>query len=483
MKILVANRGEIACRVLATLRDMGIASVAVHSDVDAGAPHVFMADEAIALGATHAYLDIPRVIEAARSSGATAVHPGYGFLSENAAFARACRDSGLVFIGPSPEAMEALGDKREARRLAEEIGVAIIPGERTCDSVDEARAAAARIGYPILLKAAGGGGGKGMRLVSAGADLEQSFGAARREAGSAFADERLIVEKYIAPARHIEVQILGNGTDAVGLGERECSLQRRYQKVIEEAPSSGISARTRAALLREAVKLARAARYAGAGTVEFLVDAAGAHYFLEVNTRLQVEHPVTELIAGLDLVRSQVEIAHGGKLPSPQPPRGHAIEARLNAEDPYHGFLPSTGRILMLDWPGRPGVRVDSGLREGSEVTPFYDSLLAKVIAWGGDREQARHRLIEALRAMTLLGVTTNQPFLLQILERDFFVAGETFTSTLEAERWDEPPPPAAAVAAARRILATPLSAADGGSGPGDRYSPWDAGAGGGGGR
>jgi len=481
MKILVANRGEIACRVLATLRDMSIPSVAVHSDIDAEAPHVWMADEAVALGDTHAYLDIPKIVDAAKSSGATAVHPGYGFLSENASFARACNEAGIVFIGPSPEAMEALGDKRGARRLAEENGVGVIPGERSCDTVDDARTAAARIGYPILLKAAGGGGGKGMRLVSDEADLEAAFGAAQREAGSAFADERLIIEKYIAPARHIEVQILGNGSDAVALGERECSLQRRYQKVIEEAPSSGINAKTRKALLEAAVKLARAARYAGAGTVEFLVDTKGEHYFLEVNTRLQVEHPVTELIAGLDLVRAQVEIAHGGKLPTPQPPRGHAIEARLNAEDPYNGFLPATGRILMLDWPGRPGVRVDSGLREGSEVTPFYDSLLAKLIAWGSDRDEARRRLIEALRGMTLLGVTTNREFLLQILERDFFAAAETFTSTLEAESWEQPQPPEEAIAAARRTLATPLSASDGGGGRGDRHSPWDAGSGAGG--
>ncbi len=481
MKILVANRGEIACRILTTLRDMEVASVAVHSDVDAEAPHVWMADEAVALGDTHAYLDIPKIVEAAQSSGATAIHPGYGFLSENAAFARACREAGIVFIGPSPEAMEALGDKRGARRIAEESGVAVIPGESACDSLDAARAAAARVGYPMLLKAAGGGGGKGMRLVSAESGLEESFHAARREAGSSFADDRLIIEKYIAPARHIEVQILGNGVDAVALGERECSLQRRYQKVIEEAPSSGISGKTRVALLEAAVKLARAARYAGAGTVEFLVDTAGEHYFLEVNTRLQVEHPVTELIVGLDLVRAQVEIAHGGKLPAPQPPRGHAIEARLNAEDPYNDFLPATGRILMLDWPGRPGLRIDSGLREGSEVTPFYDPLLAKLIAWGSSREEARRRLIEALRGMTLLGVTTNRPFLLQILERDFFVAGKTYTSTLEAERWDEPQPPEEAIAAARRALARPLAASDGGGGLTDRYSPWDAGAGGGG--
>jgi acetyl/propionyl-CoA carboxylase alpha subunit len=480
MKILVANRGEIACRILATLRDMGVPSVAVHSDIDAEARHVFLADEAVALGETHAYLDIPRIIEAAQSSGATAIHPGYGFLSENAAFARACRDAGIVFIGPSPESMAALGDKRVARRLAEENGVGVIPGERSCDSVDDARTAAGRIGYPVLLKAAGGGGGKGMRLVSAEADLEDAFSAAQREAGSAFADERLIIEKYIAPARHIEVQILGNGTDAVALGERECSLQRRYQKVIEEAPSSGINAKTRKALLEAAVKLARAARYAGAGTVEFLVDTAGAHYFLEVNTRLQVEHPVTELIAGLDLVRAQVEIAHGGKLPVPQSPRGHAIEARLNAEDPYNGFLPATGRILMLDWPGRPGLRIDSGLREGSEVTPFYDPLVAKLIAWGADRDEARRRLIEALRSMTLLGVVTNRPFLLQILEREFFIEGKTYTSTLEAESWDEPEPPEEVVAAARRALSTPLGASDGGSGLSDRYSPWDPGAGGG---
>jgi acetyl/propionyl-CoA carboxylase alpha subunit len=373
--------------------------------------------------------------------------------------------------------MATLGDKREARRLAEESGVPVIPGERACDSTADARAAARRIGYPVLLKAAGGGGGKGMRLVGAERDLEEAFGAARREAGAAFADERLIVEKYVAPARHIEVQILGDGRDAVALGERECSLQRRYQKVIEEAPSCGIAAKTRKALLTAAVKLARAARYESAGTVEFLVDAAGgAHYFLEVNTRLQVEHPVTEAIAGLDLVRAQVEIARGGRLPKPPEQRGHAIEARLNAEDPYRGFLPASGRVLMLDWPSRPGVRIDSGLRDGMEITPFYDPLLAKLIAWGGSREEARRRLIGALRDMTLLGVTTNRTFLLQILERDFFIEGKTYTSTLESERWEEPQPPAAAIAAARRALATPLAASDDGGGHSDRYSPWNAG-------
>ncbi len=471
MKVLVANRGEIACRVMRTLREMGIASVAVHSDVDRGAPHTWIADEAVELGDARSYLDIAAVIGAAKKTGATMIHPGYGFLSQSAPFASACRDAGITFIGPSPEAMVALADKRGSRRTAEEQGVPVVPGERDCDTLDAVKAATDKIGFPILIKAAGGGGGKGMRLVAGAAELAEAFEAAKRESASSFNDDRLIVEKVIHPARHIEVQILGDGKDAVALAERECSLQRRYQKVIEEGPSLAISAKTRQGLFESAVKLARATKYANAGTVEFLIGPDGQHYFLEVNARIQVEHPVTEMVLGLDLVKLQVEIAQGGKLPAPPWRRGHAIEARLNAEDPYGGFLPQSGRVLMLEWPHIPQVRIDSGIREGGEIQPFYDPLLAKIIALGEDREQARRRLVEALRETTLLGVTTNQPFLLQVLESEMFMRGETYTTTLESMEWKEPPVPEFVAAAAKRAMA--VKAASGESGPADRHSPW----------
>jgi len=486
MKVLVANRGEIACRIFHTLREMGIASVAVATDPDRQAPHVWLADEAVALGPAEGYLDPARILAAARQTGATAIHPGYGFLAQNAAFARACRDAGVIFIGPSPEAMLALGEKRRARATAEAAGVPVIPGVAECDTLEAARAAAKRLGYPLLIKAAGGGGGKGMRRVDAPGELAEAFAAARREAMAAFADDRLLVEKLIEPARHVEVQILGDGRDAVALGERECSLQRRYQKVIEESPSLAVG-EGRKALLEEAVALARAAGYAGAGTVEFLVGPDGAHYFLEVNTRLQVEHPVTEMLTGIDLVRAQIEIAGGGPLPRPVAPRGHAIEARLYAEDPYRDFLPSSGKILMLEWPVRPWVRIDAGIREGTEVSPFYDPLLAKLVAWGGNREEARRRLAAALRETTLLGLTTNQSFLLDVVESDFFIRGETFTRTLESRSWAEPEAPEEVRRVAREAareamtamtaMAASLGASDGTVTPGgewvDRYSPW----------
>jgi 3-methylcrotonyl-CoA carboxylase alpha subunit len=474
MKVLVANRGEIAVRILSTLKEMGIASVAVHSDVDREAPHLDAADECAALESGDGYLDAGALVGAARRHGATAIHPGYGFLSQSATFAQACADAGVVFIGPSPAAMRLLGDKRSARRTAEECGIPVIPGASACDTLEAAQHAADRVGYPVLLKAAGGGGGKGMRLVEREEDLEESFAAAEREARGAFADARLLVERYIAPARHVEVQILGDGRDAVALGERECSLQRRYQKIVEEAPSPGIGEPARRALLEDAVRLARRAGYASAGTVEFLVGPDGAHYFLEVNTRLQVEHPVTEMLIGLDIVAAQVLLAQGAPLPAPPAPRGHAIEARLNAEDPHRGFLPSSGPVLMLDWPHHAGLRIDSGIREGSEVRPEYDPLLAKMIAWGADREQARRRLIAGLRGTTLLGVGTNLAFLLQVLDSDAFRRGETFTSTIEKTTWPAPEVPVAAQAAARRALAAPAGAAAGEAGPADRHSPWD---------
>jgi acetyl/propionyl-CoA carboxylase alpha subunit len=471
MKVLVANRGEIACRILRTLKEMAIPSVAVFTDPDADAPHVHLADEALGLGSAERYLSSEALLAAARKSGATALHPGYGFLSQSAAFVRACEAAGLIFIGPGAESMEMLGDKRASRAAAIRLGISLVPGAQEADTLAVAKESAEKIGYPLLLKAAGGGGGRGMRLVRGRDELPEAHEAARREARASFADDRLILEKYISPARHVEVQILGNGRDVVALGERECSLQRRYQKVIEEAPAARITAETRRALGDAAAKLGREAGYRSAGTVEFLVAADGAFYFLEVNTRLQVEHPVTELVSGIDLVKAQVEIAQGGALPEAVAPRGHAIEARLNAEDPYRGFLPQAGPILMLQWPQRPGVRIDAGIREGLEVSTNYDSLLAKIIAWGPDREAARRRLVETLRELTLLGIMTNQSFLLQILESETFRKGETFTTTLESREWPEPPLPDEILSAARRWISSrpPLQ-----NGTGTVPTPWE---------
>lgn len=473
MKTLVANRGEIACRVLKTLSELGLPSVAVYTDVDADAPHVWLADEAVALGEPSNYLDADRILSACRDTGAVAVHPGYGFLSENQAFAEACGQAGVTFIGPSAAAMRALGDKRQAREVAENAGVPVVPGAKECDSLEQARKAVADVGFPVLLKAAGGGGGKGMRKVMEPDSLAEHYDAARREAQAAFGDSRLLVEKYVYPARHVEVQILADGRDAVAIGERECSLQRRYQKIVEEAPSPGIDAATRERLFASAVKLARAVGYAGAGTVEFLVGPDGKHYFLEVNTRLQVEHPVTELCTGLDLVACQIDIARGGALP-PQPrAHGHAIEARLNAEDPYAGFLPQTGDILRLRWPARPGVRIDAGIEEGGRISAHYDSMIAKVIAWGANREQARRRLLAALSEAVVLGLPTNQSFLVQVLQRDFFIDGQTFTTTIEESRFEPPPIPDAVRALAERVLERPARTASN-DGESDAYSPWE---------
>jgi len=455
MKVLVANRGEIACRILRTLREMAIPGVAVYTEPDREAPHVDLADEAVGLGAADRYLSMESVIAAARKVGATAVHPGYGFLSQSPAFARACESAGLAFIGPSAESMELLGDKRASRATAQKLGVPIIPGAEDIDRLEAAEQAAERIGYPVLLKAAGGGGGKGMRLVRSRGELKEAHATARREAKAAFIDDRLLLEKYVSPARHIEVQILGDGRDAVAVGERECSLQRRYQKVLEEAPASRAGDAVREGLADAAVRLAREARYRSAGTVEFLVARDGTFYFLEVNTRLQVEHPVTEMVSGLDLVRSQIALAQGAPLPAAVPPRGHAIEVRLNAEDPYREFLPQSGPVLMLHWPQRPGLRIDSGIREGQSVPVEYDSLLAKLIAWGPDREQARRRLTEALRELVLLGPATNQSFLLQILESEGFRKGETYTSTLEESPWEEPSLPKEILTAAEAWMSS----------------------------
>ncbi len=470
VKVLVANRGEIACRVLRSLRELGIPSVAVYTDVDKDAPFVWLADEVVSLGDAKGYLDQARLLAAATTSGATAIHPGYGFLSESPTFARAVLAQGLTFIGPKPDTMEVFGDKHGARALALKNRVPVVPGSEVVETSEPAARVAGELGYPILLKAAAGGGGRGIRRVDEPAHLAEAFAAASREAQAAFTDGRLLVEKYVQRARHVEVQILGNGEDAVALGERECSLQRRYQKVIEESPSPGINAKLRKKLFTSALSLARAAGYRGAGTVEFLVGPAGDYYFLEVNARLQVEHPVTEMCTGLDLVAAQIAAVVEGTLPGAVEPRGVAIEARLCAEDAGRDFLPQSGRVAMLAWPQRPHLRVDAGIEEGSEVPPDYDSLLAKIIAWAPEREQARKRLVAALHETTLLGVPTNQAYLAAVLATDFFAAGNTFTTSLAGFTFAPPPlPDYAQLAAAEAARPAPQN----GQGPADRYSPW----------
>ncbi|MCK5689517.1 ATP-grasp domain-containing protein [Myxococcota bacterium] len=477
--MLIANRGEIACRVIRTLREMGIGSVALYVDADADASHVWAADEAVSLGEDpRAYLDIDKVIAAAQKTGATAVHPGYGFLSENGDFARALAARDIVFIGPSPESMAAFGDKSAARTLAEKYDVPVIPGAQEVKDSDAAKEAAMVLGFPVLLKASAGGGGKGIRIVHEESEFEEAFSAASREAVAAFGDGRMLVERYIFPSRHIEVQLLGDGEEVVALGERECSLQRRYQKIIEESPSAAISQETRDDLFTAAIRLAMALNYKSSGTVEFLVAEDGSFYFLEVNTRLQVEHPVTELVTGLDLVAEQIKIAHGGKVPKNIEFKGHAIEGRINAEMVYDGFLPATGEILMLEWPHHPRLRVDAGIRQGSVVTPHFDPMLAKMISWGQDREEARSRLIEGLQKTTILGLQTNQSFLIDLLKRDFFIDAKTFTTTVEEETFERPEAPAVALFVGEEAtgMAPRKNGGDGGT-DGDNYSPWQSAA------
>ena len=465
--VLVANRGEIAVRVVRTLRAMGIRSVAVYSEADAGARHVREADVAVPIGpapATQSYLSVERVLDATVRTGAQAVHPGYGFLSEDVDFARACEKAGIVFIGPPVAAIEAMGDKIRAKQTVTAAGVPVVPG-RTEPGMpdDEVAAAAVEVGFPVLLKPSAGGGGKGMRVVRSAGELPDAIAAARREARGSFGDDTLLVERYIGAARHVEVQVLGDahGT-VVHLGERECSLQRRHQKVIEEAPSPLLDDAQRAAMGTAAVEAARAVGYTGAGTVEFIVDAErpSDFFFLEMNTRLQVEHPVTEMVTGLDLVELQVRVAAGERLPLTQDDvrlTGHAIEARLYAEDPARGFLPQTGTVLGLREPTGPGVRVDSSLAVGSVVGTDYDPMLAKVVAHGPDRETARARLVGALGHTAVLGVPTNTAFLRALLTDPDVVAGRLDTGLIErrgeALTAAEPVPPAVYAAAALALL------------------------------
>ena len=422
-KLLVANRGEIALRIIRSARLFGLKTVAIYSAADANSAHVGAADEAIAIGpaeAAKSYLDIAAIIAAAKQSGADAIHPGYGFLSERSEFAQAAADARIVFVGPRPDVMAALGDKVAARRIAVAANVPVVPGIETAEIV-AAREFAAQVEYPILIKAAAGGGGRGMRVVAEASQLESALEAAAREAAAAFGDGRIFIEKYLAHPRHIEIQILGDDySGVVALGERDCSIQRRHQKVIEESPAPGLSNAMRAKMIDAALKLARAAHYTNAGTAEFLVEGDN-FYFLEVNARLQVEHPVTEMRFGCDLVCEQLRMASGGAVPEPAAPRGVAIECRINAEDPEHDFRPATGAVLHLNIPGGPGVRFDSHLARGIEVTPWYDGLLGKLICYGANREEARGRLVNALGEFSLLGVTNNAAYLRDIIASEQF--------------------------------------------------------------
>jgi len=442
-KVLVANRGEIAIRVIRACRDLGMASVAVYSDADRDALHVRLADEAIRLGpppAAESYLSIPNILDAAKQTGAGAIHPGYGFLAENADFADACAAAGIRFIGPPGEVMRALGEKTAAKRIAMQAGVPTVPGynEGLRDAA-QAATIAGEIGYPILLKAAAGGGGRGIRFVHAPEEMEGALRLAQSEAKSAFGDDTVYMEKAVTPARHIEVQIFADSYgNAVHLGERECSIQRRHQKLIEESPSVALDDDLRAQLTSAAVALARASGYVNAGTVEFLLGPDRNFYFLEVNTRLQVEHPVTEWRTGLDLVREQLRIAAGQRLSFAQEEvdfHGHAIEARITAEDPLNRFLPASGRITALHDPAGPGVRVDGALFMGLAIPLFYDSLLSKLICWGRDRDEALARLRRALDEYTIAGVRTTIPFHQWLVRHPRFLAGD-FSTDFIAEEW-----------------------------------------------
>jgi acetyl-CoA carboxylase biotin carboxylase subunit len=431
-KVLIANRGEIACRIARGLRDSGIASVAVYSEADRDGLHVRLADEAYLIGpaaSSASYLSMDRILEAAQKSGADAVHPGYGFLAENASFAEACRDKGLVFVGPPPSAVALMGDKARARAVAVAAGVPVVPGSLPLDSIDDARREADRIGYPVLVKATAGGGGKGMRRVSEASDLSSSFEQARSEAQSSFGDPSVYLEKYVERPRHVEIQVLGDRFGSmVHLFERECSIQRRHQKLIEEAPSPFLDDELRARMGKAAVSLASSAGYQNAGTVEFLVDAARSFYFLEMNARLQVEHPVTELVTGLDLVQLQLAVASGSPLPFSQSDltrRGWAMEFRITAEDPFQNFMPTAGTLSVFRPPEGPGIRNDAGVFQGQRVTPHYDPLIAKLIVSAANRAQCIARARRAIREYRVLGVSTTLPFFERMLSDERFLSGE----------------------------------------------------------
>ncbi len=448
--LLVANRGEIACRVMRTARALGLTTVAVHSAIDAEARHAREADIRVDLGGAKpadSYLLVDKLIKAAKASGAQAIHPGYGFLSENAGFARACDAAGLIFLGPPASAIDAMGSKSAAKALMETAGVPLVPGYHgEAQDYETFRAAAEVIGYPVLLKAAAGGGGKGMKVVERESELAEALASAQREAQAAFGDARMLVEKYVLKPRHVEIQVFADGHgNCLYLNERDCSIQRRHQKVVEEAPAPGLSAELRRAMGEAAVKAAKAIGYVGAGTVEFLLDARGEFFFMEMNTRLQVEHPVTEAITGLDLVAWQIRVARGEPLPISQnevPLHGHAIEVRLYAEDPDNDFLPATGTLdLYREAADGPGRRVDSGVAEGDTVSPFYDPMLGKLIAWGENREQARQRLLAMLAETAVGGVKTNLAFLRRVLVHPAFANAELDTGFIARHQGELLPP------------------------------------------
>jgi acetyl-CoA carboxylase biotin carboxylase subunit len=439
-KILIANRGEIALRILRTCEEMGIATVAVHSTIDRNALHVQLADEAVCIGeppSSKSYLNIPNIIAAALTRNATAIHPGYGFLAENARFAEICADHQIAFIGPSPEAMRAMGDKSTAKETMQRIGVPTVPGSNgLLTDEQEAMAIAHQIGYPVIIKATAGGGGRGMRLVRSEGELVKSFLAAQGEADAAFGNPGVYLEKFIERPRHIEFQILADSYgNAIHLGERDCSIQRRHQKLLEEAPSAALTAELREKMGSAAVRVAQAISYTGAGTIEFLLDQSGQFYFMEMNTRIQVEHPVTEMITGLDLIAEQIRVAQGEKLRLIQEQvsfRGHAIECRINAEDPDHNFRPHPGRISGYLPPGGPGVRIDSHVYTDYEIPPYYDSLIGKLIVWGPDRPSAIQRMKRALRECAITGLPTTIAFHQKILETAEFHQGKIYTNFVE---------------------------------------------------
>ncbi|WP_288381414.1 acetyl/propionyl/methylcrotonyl-CoA carboxylase subunit alpha [uncultured Massilia sp.] len=492
-KILIANRGEIACRVAATARRMGIRTVAVYSEADAGSKHVAVCDEAVLIGpaaAKESYLRGQKIIEVAKSTGAQAIHPGYGFLSENAEFAEAVQAAGLVFIGPPGSSMRAMGSKSAAKQLMEGANVPLVPGYHG-DNQDPSflREQADRIGYPVLLKASAGGGGKGMRVVERSEDFEAALASCKREAISSFGDDKVLVEKYLIRPRHIEIQVFADTQgNCVYLHERDCSVQRRHQKVLEEAPAPGMTQDRRAAMGEAAVNAARAVGYVGAGTVEFIANQDGSFYFMEMNTRLQVEHPVTEMITGTDLVEWQLRVASGQPLPKKQSElaiHGHAIEARVYAENPEKGFLPSIGTLRHMDTPhavefqlGTDGanpaaVRVDSGVREGDAISPFYDPMIAKLIVWGADRAQALARLSQALAEFQIVGLATNIAFLKRLVEGEAFSTADLDTGLIERHGDTLFPAPAAAPLGALALAALALTAGETVRGAVNPADPW----------
>jgi len=485
-KILIANRGEIAVRLIRACRELGIQTAAVYSEVDAGAQHVRLADEAVLIGPAEpaeSYLNIERIIAAARAAGCEAIHPGYGFLSESPDFAQTVEDAGIVFIGPPAEAIRRMGVKTEARAIMAAAGVPVVPGFQGATATDaDFQQAAAEIGYPVMVKAAGGGGGKGIRIVHQPGELAEALGAARREAEHAFGDPTLYLEKYIAHARHIEVQVLADTHgNTVHLFERECSVQRRHQKIVEETPSPHLTPDIRARMGAAAVEAARAVGYVNAGTVEFIADFDGNFYFMEMNTRLQVEHPITELVTGIDLAQIQIRIAAGERLPFRQEDlsqRGHAIECRVYAEDPSSGFLPATGKILKSIEPIGPGIRVDAGVVTGDSVSLHYDPLVAKLIVLAGDRAAAIRRMDAALGQYAILGLTTNLGFLRDVIRHPDFAAGQIDTEWVEATLlpWTSEEvevPVEALIAAALSELGAGMNAAGGAESDGDQFSPW----------